>query len=58
MDTMFIFLIVLVFFTVVLRAVNSAARNSALEQHRREVIREYIRKKRLDQLYGRDNEDR
>ena len=55
---MFIFLIVLVFFTVVLRAVNSAARNSALEQHRREVIREYIRKKRLDQLYGRDNEDR
>jgi len=58
MDMIFWLLVVLVGFSLVLRSANITAQKSAQESLRREVLREYLRKKRLDELYGRNNEER
>ena len=42
---------------VVMRFAANASVNSANEDQLREMIRERIRKKRIDELYGRGSED-
>ena len=34
-----------------------ASRQSAIEQKKREIVRETLRKRRIDHLYGRDHLD-
>ena len=54
MDGAFIFLVILVAGTIILRSMAHAARNSAKEEIIRKVIKEHIRQRKLDELYGRD----
>lgn len=54
MDGMFILLVALVAITIVLRAMAEAARNSAKEEIVRRVLKEHIRQRKIDELYGRD----
>ncbi len=56
MDGMFLLLVCLVAVSLILRSMATAARNSAKEEIVREVVREHLRKKKLDELYGRDQE--
>jgi len=58
MDGLFLLLIFLVTCTVILRFVATAARNSAREDLMRQIVEEHRRMKRLDELYGRDKEER
>ena len=53
-DGMFILLVMLVAFTIMLRAKVEAKRNSAKEELVRRVVKEHLQKKKLDELYGRD----
>ena len=58
MEGLLILLLVLAASTgVLLRFVNTAAQKSATEELRREVLREYLRRKRIDKLYGRDRDE-
>ena len=57
MEWVLLVLIMLTGFHIVLRFANDAAAKSAEEEFRREILREYLRKKRIDELYGRGEED-
>lgn len=57
MDGMFVFLVILVAGTIILRSMAQAARNSAKEEIARKVAKEHIRQRKLDELYGRDQRD-
>ena len=54
LDGAFIFLIIMVAVSIILRGKVEAARNSAKEELVRRVVKEHIRQKKLDELYGRD----
>lgn len=56
LDGTFIFLVIMVAVAIILRAKVEASRNSAKEEIIRKVVREHVRKKKLDELYGRDQE--
>ena len=60
MEWALLILVLLVGFRIVLRFANDAAANSAKEESRREILREDLRRKRIDELYGRgdNNENR
>ena len=53
-DGAFIFLVIMVAIAIILRAKIEAARNSAKEELVRRVVKEHIRQRKLDELYGRD----
>ena len=59
MDGMFLLLVILVAVTIILRAMTTASHNSAREHIIREIVKESIQKRKLDELYGRtkDPED-
>ena len=58
MEGLLILLLVLAASTgVLLRFVNTAAQKSAIEELRREELREHLRRKRIDKLYGRDRDE-
>ena len=57
MDGAFIFLVLLVAGTIILRSMAHAARNSAKEEIIRKVVKEHIRQRKLDELYGRDQKE-
>ena len=58
MEGLLILLLVLAASTgVLLRFVNTAAQKSATEELRREELREHLRRKRIDKLYGRDRDE-
>ena len=57
MDGMFVLLVVLVAGSIILRAMADAARNSAKEELVRRVVKEHIRQRKLDELYGRNQRD-
>tara|TARA_Y100000592_G_scaffold101037_1_gene184855 strand:+ start:68016 stop:68192 length:177 start_codon:yes stop_codon:yes gene_type:complete len=57
MDGMFVLLVVLVAGSIILRAMANAARNSAKEELVRRVVKEHIRQRKLDELYGRNQRD-
>ena len=57
MEWALLILVLLVGFHIVLRFANDAAAKSAEEEFRREILREYLRRKRIDELYGRDRSD-
>ena len=50
--------LVLVLPLILYRLATIASRKSNEEALKRELVREFLRKKRLDHLYGRDNENR
>ena len=52
-----ILLFVLFCVHVTFRAINRAAHQSALEDRKRELVREILRQRRLDALYGRNKDD-
>ncbi len=56
LDGTFVFLVIMVAVAIILRAKVEAARNSAKEEVIRKVVRDHIRKRKLDELYGRDQE--
>jgi len=56
MESLLLLLILAVGVSVLLRFIRIAAQKSAIEELQREVLREYLRKKRIDELYGRDND--
>lgn len=56
-DGMFLVLVVLVAITIVLRLMVEASKNSAKEELVRRVIKEHVRQKKLDELYGRNQKD-
>ena len=55
-DTLFFILLVAGFY-VLFRATVKASQQSAREDATREILAEYFRKKRIDELYGRDSDD-
>ena len=60
MEEALVLLLFLMGVHIFFRFANEAARKSANEELRREILREYLRRKRVDELYGRDrdSEDR
>jgi len=56
-ESLLLLLVLAVGVSVLLRFIRIAAQKSATEELRREVLREYSRRKRIDQLYGRDNDE-
>ena len=56
-DAMLVLLVVLFGVSVVMRFANAAAAKSNREELKREVIRAYLRRKRIDELYGRDEDE-
>ncbi len=56
MITVFVLLVVLFGVHILLRAMTRASQQSQLEDQRRATLREYARRKRLDELYGREDD--
>ena len=57
MDGIFLFILLMFGVYMVFRFAAIASAKSAQEEIKREIVREYFRKRRIDELYGRDRED-
>ena len=56
MEGLLLLFILAIGVSVLFRFTRIAAQKSAHEEIRREILREYLRKKRIDELYGRDGD--